>query len=254
MAKEGYVPLRRGLLDHLPSMCGSDVKCYIALVLLAHPFKGSVNITLRDLGDALGTGANRSSECVRRLEKAGYLTVKRAPNQWGTTQITIAKWRRPAVHETSTAMSTAMSTASGQQCSQQADSKRTASGQHGVSEQGKGAKETLETVETSENVQESTPPPSYDVLPECFQTEHKSRPMASHLWELFETHFGPSWTMKATNRGKVGAAIKEGCDDCDGQFVGDCMEHFAAVIESKPNPGLVIHCLKDDPRPWKDKR
>ena len=38
--REGYVPLRRGILDHLPRLKGSAITVYIALIGLADFHKG----------------------------------------------------------------------------------------------------------------------------------------------------------------------------------------------------------------------
>ena len=114
MSLRGYVQLRRGLLEHLPNMCGSDLKCYIAIVLIAGINTGRVDITTRDLAEAVGSGSNRVSESLRRLEEAKYIKVKKAKNQYSVTSIQITKWNKSAAYQ--------MSAASGQQ----AGSKRAA--------------------------------------------------------------------------------------------------------------------------------
>ena len=96
---KGYVPLRRGLIEHIPSMCGSDIKCYVSLLILADPWKGTLRITTRDLADAVGSGSNRVSESLRRLEDAGYIKVQRAANQFQTTEIQVTKWGKSAAYE-----------------------------------------------------------------------------------------------------------------------------------------------------------
>lgn len=98
-------------------------------------------------------------------------------------------------------------------------------------------------------------PPSFSDLPECFSTEHRGRPYAALLYAELETWLGPTWVMKPTNRGSLGAAITAGCESCDGSCPGDCMELFARIIREKHDkPGLMLHCVKSDPRPWIDKR
>lgn len=85
--KNDYVQLS----ELLHSMSGSDLKCYLALLVFSDTH-GSLRITLRDLADTIGSGANRVSESLRRLERDGYVTCSMASNQQ-TTAITLTHWR-----------------------------------------------------------------------------------------------------------------------------------------------------------------
>jgi hypothetical protein len=125
---KGYVQLRRGLYDHIPLMADSEVVIYVALVMLGRINDGTVSMTLRDLASDLHKSPARISAALKRLaephgaDNVRYITYEPARNQHDMTRIRILKWRKSAV----TVSDTAPVTATGQQ----ADSKRTASGQH----------------------------------------------------------------------------------------------------------------------------
>ncbi len=95
-------------------------------------------------------------------------------------------------------------------------------------------------------------------LPECLtETEFQGRPLSAALVDaLAKEVFGPTWTMKAANIGKIGAAIREGCPPaCDHSCATDCASAFHAIA-AKHGPekaGLVIHAIANDPRPWAER-
>lgn len=159
----GYAPVRRGLLEHLADMPGSDVKCYLALLLMANPYTGIVRITVRDLADTLGTSANRVSESLRRLSgphgptRVRYIDYTPASNQHAITSVVVRKWQRPsAVTKTDTATDTAIG--------QQSDSNRTASGQHTHCDLRKGGSESQKSQKSQKTYNKGV---SSDTVDEC---------------------------------------------------------------------------------------
>ena len=91
MAAKGYVPLRRGLLEHLAVMTGVEVKIYTALLILADFRTGKVKISIENLGDVVGFSRRHVQTAIKRLEPK-YIRVKRSTNRWHDTEFTIVKY------------------------------------------------------------------------------------------------------------------------------------------------------------------
>lgn len=97
------------------------------------------------------------------------------------------------------------------------------------------------------------PPPSFASLPPCLSLhEYRGTALAALLLQSFSETFGPTWTMRQTNLGKLGKSIRDGCvPGCDGSPAAECASAFddiAARLYEKP--GLVFHAIAHDPRPW----
>ncbi len=91
---KGYIPLRRGLLDHLKIMSFSELKVYIGLLLLANYKNGYVKITVARLADTLGTDYKNTLNSIHRLDKLGYVKYTPAKNQWQDSQFKITKFNK----------------------------------------------------------------------------------------------------------------------------------------------------------------
>ena len=97
---ETYVPLSRGLLDHLPDMSGLELKIYVAFLLIANPFdrrgakKGSLSMSSTEIAELLGADRGNVSRAIKCLSEKGYIGVERSgKNQHRTTTYTIKKYK-----------------------------------------------------------------------------------------------------------------------------------------------------------------
>jgi hypothetical protein len=101
MARRGYVPLRRGILEHLPNMSPNAVKTYVALLCLADWETGTLTVNVRDLADLVGISASTVSIALRELEtpfegrKEGYVVWNRSRSRWEDSTIRVTRWSRP---------------------------------------------------------------------------------------------------------------------------------------------------------------
>jgi len=94
---ETWVPLSRGIEEHLPRMVGG---CRAALWLLllvraqhSGPNRGKVNATFRELADALGVGYSTAYRAAQDLKKVGLIAYEPAPNQHRPTAFTVSKYK-----------------------------------------------------------------------------------------------------------------------------------------------------------------
>ena len=135
MTDETYVPLSRGLKEHLKDMSSHAVKVYIFLLLDARfcgPMKGALSITIRDIATDLKMNRNVVWKALQELS-GKYIEIEKGKNQYSMSIINITKYKTVsdfAVHNTGQHTDT-RSAASGQQVSsvsaasvQQGDGKR----------------------------------------------------------------------------------------------------------------------------------
>ncbi|MDD3927127.1 MAG: hypothetical protein PHT33_10780 [bacterium] len=120
MTDETYVPLSRGLLDHMANMSPVETKVYITLLMMASPFdrgtgKGCVSVSLRDIGDCVRIQPVRVGAAIKALVDGKYIeVVSVGKNQWQSSIYRISKYKTVgdfAVRENGTATVTALDTA-----------------------------------------------------------------------------------------------------------------------------------------------
>lgn len=99
MAHAGYVKLRRGILDHLGTLTGSETKLYIALLCLATPATGRITATAFVLADIVALSQQTVSLDLKRLAALNYIGYKPARNQHAPADISIKKWAQCASTE-----------------------------------------------------------------------------------------------------------------------------------------------------------
>ena len=90
-----YVPVSRGLRNHLRSLSGNAVKLYLELLLAAAfngPEKGQVAATFGDLGLRLGMHKQTIYRAADEL-RPRYVVWKSAKNQHSVTVFTIQKYK-----------------------------------------------------------------------------------------------------------------------------------------------------------------
>ena len=92
-----YVPLSRGIEEHLPKMVGG---CRAALWLLllvraqhSGPNRGKVNASFRELADALGVSYPTAYRAAQDLKKVGLIAYEPAPNQHRPTAFRVSKYK-----------------------------------------------------------------------------------------------------------------------------------------------------------------
>ena len=90
---KGYVPLRRGIFEHLPVFSFAETKVYVALLCLADFRTGKAIISISDLADAIGCSYKTAQLAVGRLAAMKYISVSKAQNQWRDTIFTIKKYK-----------------------------------------------------------------------------------------------------------------------------------------------------------------
>lgn len=105
----GYARIRRGLLEHLPSLPSNDLKVYLYVHLRARATgvdKGVFRATIRTICEDLGMRAEAVVSAIRRLETKQpkpFLQVDRARNRHGMTTYRILRFDPDAsVPETET--------------------------------------------------------------------------------------------------------------------------------------------------------
>jgi hypothetical protein len=92
---ESYVPVSRGLRDHLPTMSSNAVKLYVDLLLTAAftgPTKGQVAASFAELGLRLRMHKQTVHEAARTL-RPYFIDWQAAKNQHGITVFTIQKYK-----------------------------------------------------------------------------------------------------------------------------------------------------------------
>lgn len=94
---ETYVPLSRGIEEHLPKMVGG---CRAALWLLllvraqhSGSNRGKVNASFRELADALGVSYSAAYRAAQDLKKVGLIAYEPAPNQHRSTAFRVSKYK-----------------------------------------------------------------------------------------------------------------------------------------------------------------
>lgn len=90
-----YVPVSRGLRDHLAEMSGNAVKLYLELLLsaaFAGPNKGQVAVTFADLALTLGLHKQSVHKAAREL-RPYFIDWKAATNQHSVTVFTIQRYK-----------------------------------------------------------------------------------------------------------------------------------------------------------------
>ena len=97
---ETYVPLSRGLRDHLPGMAkGCRLALYIYLLIEAKhtgPNKGKVAASFSDLALALKVHYQTLYRAAQWLSEKEYIVYEPAKNQYGITVFTITKYKTVA--------------------------------------------------------------------------------------------------------------------------------------------------------------
>ena len=97
VSNETYVPLSRGIRDHLIRMTGNEVKLYLYLLINARfngPKKGQVTGTFAEISESLGWHYETTRKTMRSLIKQKYIYfLKKAINQHSTNLIFIHKYK-----------------------------------------------------------------------------------------------------------------------------------------------------------------
>lgn len=94
----GFAPIRRGLLEHWPSMSANARSFYVWLHLSAYwqdgPKRGAVEASFEDMARANGWSLKVLRGAIEELEAKPYVEVDRAANQHELTRIKILKYDR----------------------------------------------------------------------------------------------------------------------------------------------------------------
>jgi len=97
---ETYVPLSRGLKDHLPGMAkGYRLNLYIYLLIEARhsgPNKGRIAVSFADLALFFDVHYQTIVKAARGLKEDGYITYQPAKNQHNVTTFTVTKYKTAA--------------------------------------------------------------------------------------------------------------------------------------------------------------
>jgi hypothetical protein len=85
--------------------------------------------------------------------------------------------------------------------------------------------------------------------------EQTGKTFIALLTESLSDVFGPTWTMRAANLGRMASSIRAGCpDSCDGFVAADCASAFDEIaVKHYDKVGLVFHAIANDPRPWAER-
>lgn len=90
MAGEGCVPVRRGLLGHMPALGPHGTTLYLWLMLNMNPQTRRIETTGEEMRKAIATGTNQVSRSLAYLEAHGYIGYMRG-NGRNKSVITILK-------------------------------------------------------------------------------------------------------------------------------------------------------------------
>ena len=94
---ESYIPLSRGLKDHLPGMAkGYRLALYIYLLLEASykgKYKGKVSVSFPEIAILFEVHPQTIYKAARELREGGYITYTGAKNQHSATVVTICKYK-----------------------------------------------------------------------------------------------------------------------------------------------------------------
>ena len=99
---KGFVKLRRGIFDHLQIMSATELKVYIALLVLADYKNGSVNISISDLSESIGVSYKPVQVSVKRLVAMKYINFIPSRNQWQDSNFEICKYASVELTEAGT--------------------------------------------------------------------------------------------------------------------------------------------------------
>lgn len=92
--QKGYVPLRRGLVEHLPKMPSTALKAYVALLCLADHKTGTVEISTRQLAETIGVSVSTAHGAVKLLEsEPAYISCSQAVARNASSTITILRFQ-----------------------------------------------------------------------------------------------------------------------------------------------------------------
>lgn len=95
MTGETYVPLSRGLREHLPKLSGNAIKLYLLLLMdakFAGPDKGTFSISFRDLASDLSIDRQTAFKAAREL-RPYYIEWTPGKNQFNVTQFRVKKYK-----------------------------------------------------------------------------------------------------------------------------------------------------------------
>lgn len=152
---ETYVPLSRGLLDHLPRISGTCLKIYLAMLILAKPVgddRGQLRISVRDLSEVTGIGIRHIQNGVAFLCEHGYITrINLGTNQYATTAFRVERYKTVAdfaVSHRETAGETARETPG----EQRGNSGETANAEDASNDASSGAPNNIENIDNGENI------------------------------------------------------------------------------------------------------
>jgi hypothetical protein len=140
----GYVPLRRGILEHLGNMTDAEVKVYTALLCLARPSDGTIHTTSTDLAEIVQKQRQTVAYALQKLAephgKDGVCYIKWTPakNQYELGEIAVLKYPRAG-----TSYAQASEQAGGQASRQHEGSTKAARRQRTGAKQGKGGSNSL---------------------------------------------------------------------------------------------------------------
>lgn len=91
--QKGYVPLRRGLVEHLPKMPSTALKAYVALLCLADHKTGTVEISTRQLAETLGVSLGAAHRAIKALESdPAYITYSPSTSSHAESTIKILRF------------------------------------------------------------------------------------------------------------------------------------------------------------------
>lgn len=153
----GYVPLRRGILEHLANMTGTEAKVYVVALCLADPFSrdGRVVESVSTIASLAGTSDDMTYRALKGLDEKGYVVYRPAANQFGRTQITVTKWQLATAKRTG-ADAVAPTEARAEHGRTTHGSTVGARSDHSAANCGNGPDKNLENLETSEDPGEPT--------------------------------------------------------------------------------------------------
>jgi hypothetical protein len=93
----GFIKIRRGFCEHLPTLSGNAVKLYLWLQFKARwsgPRRGWVETDFEYMASGLGWSPKTLQRTIKELEVRPYIIVERARSQYDSTLIEIVKYDR----------------------------------------------------------------------------------------------------------------------------------------------------------------
>lgn len=155
---ETYVPLSRGLLEHLHALTPAEVKTYVALLILASPFtsggreRGCVTVSQRELGEHINMFPSQLSRTMKSLVDSGYIEVlESGVNRWRPSRYRITKYKsvrnftaHPSDHDTDHY--------SGHECESTVNGVLTLDAEDASNDASSGAPNNIDNVDNGENI------------------------------------------------------------------------------------------------------